>query len=339
MFLFHKRLLSYVHSRLIPATILALVACATGFAQGGVGSSRGLPSSNEGSNTIQGKVYFPDPKADKHIKVKLVSSDGLYQSTSTNEDGIFIFNSLPPGHYQVTVEGGNQYDSVSDRVDIDQEASPGGRIMNVALSLKPKGAADAYAKIPKQAREAYAQGMEAVNANDTKKAAELFKKAVDAYPEFGPAQSELGAQYLKLGELDKAVESLQVAIKIDPTDNQAALNLGIALMNKKDFTAAEKQLRQVIVKDDKSAAAHTYLGVTLASLKQSDGAEKELKIAVSLPGGDKIALAHKYLGGIYWQKGQKQQAADELEKYVTLNPKAPDAERIRDTIKNLRANP
>ena len=35
--------------------------------------------------------------------------------------------------------------------------------------------------------------------------------------------------------------------------------------------------------------------------------------------------------------GKNQQAANELEKYVKLDPKAPDADRIKGTIKDLRS--
>ena len=331
---------SSFRSFLVPAIFVLFATCVSSFAQGGgVGSTRGLPSSRGGSNTIQGRLYFPDSKSDKHLKVRLTSTDSLDQSTSTDEDGTFIFNRLPAGHYTLMVEGGNEFDSVTESVSIDQEANEGGRIQNVTISLKTKGTAAAYSKIPKPAREAYTKGMEAVKAGDSKKAAELFKQAVDAYPQFGPALSELGAAYIKLGDFDKAIESLRAALLIEPQDLAAAQNLGVALLYKKDFAAAETQLRDVVKRDDKSATAHLYLGVTLSSMKQNDEAEKELLVAIGLPGGDKLALAHKYLGGIYWQKGQKQQAADELEKYVTLAPKASDADRIRDTIKNLRANP
>ena len=333
------RHLCYVKSCLVLTILMMTAVFDSAFAQGGVGSSRGLPSADGGINTIKGTIFFPDAKSDKHIKVRLTSTDSLDQTTSTNEDGIFIFNRLPAGHFTIMVDGGNEYDTATEPVSIDREASAGGRIMNVPINLRTKGTAAAYARIPKPAREAYTKGMEAVKANDAKKAAELFKQAVDAYPQFGPALSELGAQYLKLGDVDRAIEALRAALKLEPQDISAALNLGIALLNKKDFVAAEKQLREVVKKDDKSATAHMYLGLTLVSLKQNDEAEKELLIAISLPGGDKLAQAHKFLGAIYWQKGQKQQAADELEKYVTLAPKAPDAEKIRDTIKNLRANP
>jgi regulator of sirC expression with transglutaminase-like and TPR domain len=52
---------------------------------------------------------------------------------------------------------------------------------------------------------------------------------------------------------------------------------------------------------------------------------------------DRIAPAHKNLGGIYWRNKQYSRAADELTRYIVLEPKAPDADKIRDTIKDLRS--
>jgi tetratricopeptide (TPR) repeat protein len=78
-----------------------------------------------------------------------------------------------------------------------------------------------------------------------------------------------------------------------------------------------------------------YLGVTLIDLRRYDEAEKEFVRALSL-GGDSLSLPHYYLGGIYWQKRDYKRAADELEKYLKLSPKAPDAERTRAAIKELR---
>ena len=49
-----------------------------------------------------------------------------------------------------------------------------------------------------------------------------------------------------------------------------------------------------------------------------------------------LAIDNKYLGGIYWRNKKYREAADELEKYVKLEPKAPDAGKIRGTIKTLR---
>ena len=62
-----------------------------------------------------------------------------------------------------------------------------------------------------------------------------------------------------------------------------------------------------------------------------------MKKAIELGKGENIGQAHKYLGGIYWQRNDFKQAADHLEKYVELNPKAADAERIKTTVKELRS--
>jgi tetratricopeptide (TPR) repeat protein len=72
------------------------------------------------------------------------------------------------------------------------------------------------------------------------------------------------------------------------------------------------------------------------SAKQYSEAEKELEAAVA-NGGENLALAHKYLGGLYLSSKKNQQAANELEKYLKLDPKAADAERIKGTIKDLRS--
>jgi hypothetical protein len=90
-----------------------------------------------------------------------------------------------------------------------------------------------------------------------------------------------------------------------------------------------------------------YLGLTLAHLKNSSEAEKELKEALD-GGGNQLPIAHYYLGGLYWQlagevtevekrREYSRAAADELEMYLRLTPNAPDAERVRGTIKQLRA--
>ena len=53
--------------------------------------------------------------------------------------------------------------------------------------------------------------------------------------------------------------------------------------------------------------------------------------------GNQIALAHYYLGGVLWAKREHKSAADELETYLRLDPKAADAERTRAAIKDLRS--
>ncbi|HEX8708452.1 MAG TPA: tetratricopeptide repeat protein [Pyrinomonadaceae bacterium] len=322
--------------RITFSALLLLSSCLAVFAQG-VGSSRGLPSSAGSINSIQGHIYFPaTPQEGTRVKVTLSSTDMMNQSAVADEDGTFRFNGLPAGHYTLTVDAGREFDQAVEPVAIDREASGGGRTMQVIINLKLKGTADAFAKIPKAARDLYAKGMEAASKGDSKKAAEQLGSAVSLYPSFPQALSELGVQYLKLGQADKAAESLEAALKIAPGDLNARLAYGIALLNLKKFDEAETQLREVLKKNDAMPTGHMYLGITLMNLKKLDEAETELRRAVSMKSNE-VGIAHRYLGGIYWGKRDYKQAADELETYLRLFPKAADAERTRAAIKDLRS--
>ena len=315
---------------------LLIIYSATALAQGGVGSTRGLPGAGDGQHTIKGRVFFPaEPGNQRRFRVTLKSADAPDQSTSTDQDGAFVFNRIRGGQYTVVVEGGPDFDDATERASIDRESSVGERIINLAINLRPKGTADALSKIPKPARDLYAKGMEAAQKNDSKKAVEHLSGAVAAYPEFQQALSELGAQYLKVGQADKAAESLEAALKLQPNDFLARLNYGFALMSLKKFPEAEAQLREVLKKNDALPTAHLYLGITLMSVKKLDDAEAEFQRAVTSNSAE-VASAHRYLGGIYWGKRDYKRAADELETYLKLVPKAPDADRTREAIKQLR---
>ena len=319
---------------LLPA--LFLFYSAASFAQGGVGSTRGLPGAGDGQHTIKGRVFFPaELGSQRRFKVTLKSPDAPEQSTSTDQDGAFVFNRIRGGQYTVIVDGAPDFNDVTERASIDREGSVGERIVNLAINLRPKGTAAAFNKIPKAARDLYSKGMDAAAKNDSKKAVEHLSGAVAAYPEFQQALSGLGAQYLKVGQADKAAESLAAALKLNPDDIMARLNYGFALMSLKKFPEAEAELRQVLKKNDALPTAHLYLGITLMSAKKLDDAEAEFQRAAS-SNSVEVASAHRYLGGIYWGKRDYKRAADELETYLKLMPKAPDAERTREAIKQLR---
>jgi Tfp pilus assembly protein PilF len=174
-----------------------------------------------------------------------------------------------------------------------------------------------------------------VRSGQGEKAEGLLREAVAQHPQFGLAHGELGQLHLRAGRLDEALEEFRAAQKTLPEDPEVQLNYGVALTQKKNFGEAEKQLRRALKKMDRSAPGRLYLGMALIGLKDIDGAERELQQAAKL-GGNQMALAHRYLGGIYWARKDYKHAADELETYLKLSPKAADAEQTKATIKDLR---
>jgi Tfp pilus assembly protein PilF len=332
----------FYRPQLLFAALLLLLPL-TGASAQGVGAGRELGGSG-GAHIIQGRLHFPvRPTEGTRIRVRLEEPNVGTLSTVTDQDFGFKFSGLASGYYTLIIDAGKDYDVYREVVALDRETSRSPRVITVPVYLRPKGsstaagnASAAMADAPKAAVDFYTKAMESANKGDNKKAAELLSKAVEIHPKFALALSELGVQYLKLAQPEKAAEALQAALKIAPDEFMPRLNYGIALLNQKKFSEAEEQLRLALKKNDKAPTAHMYLGIVMISQKNLDEAEKELLLALS-SNSSEVNLAHRYLGGVYWGKGDFKRAADELETYLKLVPKAPDAERTRAAIKELRS--
>jgi Flp pilus assembly protein TadD len=333
------------------AMLCLLLSAAIGNAQGGgVGSTRGLPEAASGVHRIQGTVFLPNGRrAAEGILIKLDGNVVGTRRASTDGSGEFSFNSLPAADYSITIDAGPDYVPVRQSVLIygntgNVGMGNAGDTTRLDIHLQPKGPTDEqlFAGIPAAAVDKYKKARELGRSSADKKASEQGAKlaieqlngALAIYPNFPAALSELGTQYHKLNEMTKLAETMEALLKLKPGDPHAHLNLGIALYSQKKFEDAETHLREAVRLANTDAIAHYYLGVTLVGLKKYGDAEKELEAAIA-NGGDNMAQAHRYLGGLY-MASKNPKAADELEKYLTLDPKAPDAERTKAAIKDLR---
>lgn len=327
--------------------MLLLPQCA--YAQGSGKQSTGTG----GSHVIQGYVFFPSGRrAEGTIIVRLQSLQYGELQVVPDSSGTFSFSALAPGSYTVIVNAGDEYEISREGVVIDTDLNlsrMGGRLptttrrYTVMVHLQPKDRGRmkasvvnaALAGVPEKARKLYEKGLEQARADDTAKAADSLKEAVALYPNFPLALNELGVQYLKLREVNKAVEVLKEAVKLNPDAFPARLNLGVALLESKQFGEAEQQLREALKRNSSAATAHMYLGIALLRLTKYEEAEKELLVATEANAAH-LGMANYYLGGLYWKKQDYPRAVEQLEKYLLLTPNAPDAERVRSTIKDLR---
>ena len=310
-----------------------------------------------GNESIQGKIYFPaKKKSDMRPVIKLQSDGSSELTTIADSDGSFSFTNLRPDSYRIVVNGGDEYENAFETVTIGTAgpvpaqgnpfdyATP--TIYQVQIYLQPKKslASDPQAgptrpipaNVPKAARDHFLKGVDSARSGDSRKAIEQFKEAISQAPNFELAYNEMGVQYLTLGQADKAAEAFAIAVKLAPEEFFARLNYGIALLNLKKFAEAETQLRQALQKNAAAPTGHYYVALALLHQQEFAAAETEFRTSIT-NSNDRIAPAHKYLGGIYWRNKQYTRAADELTRYIELDPKAPDAARIRDTIKDLRS--
>lgn len=338
----------------LPLLLLALLVSAVPAAAQVGGTDN---SGTGGNHTIQGRLVGPSGRrSDLRLKVALESSGSGNLYVFSDANGTFRFNSLRPGSYTVIVEGGEEFETARETVLIEASTlrtrrgevigTPFSRPVTLQIYLRPKRGASgqaqpgvlnaALAGVPKPAAELYQKALDAARRREPERAVEHLRGALTIYPDFRLALAELGAQYLRLKQPDKAAEALRAALRLGAEDGPVLLNYGIALYERRELDEAESQFRKALKAGGSPPAAHFYLGVILIKRRQLAEAEAQLKQAVERSGGE-LARAHYYLGGIYWEQRDYRRAANELETYLRLAPDTADAERVRSTIKELKA--
>ena len=296
-------------------------------------------------NTLQGDIVLPGgARLDHPILVRLSTNRGE-QTTTSNGNGSFVFRQLGGGSFVVSVDPGDPYEMVSETVHIDDAGSTGnmsriGQIYNVQLHLRLKPGAPINKGVilakepPKEALDLYNKALESVKTGEREKAIEQLKAAIAIFPEFVAALNGLGVQYMKLGKYQYAFESFNSALILSPDSFILHLNCGITLFNLNRYSEAERELTAAITKNEAAGAAHLYRARASIGLKHFDDAVKDLKRAIEI-GGDDVKLAHRYLAGIYMEKGENAAAVKELELYLKSSPTTRESDQIKDLIKEL----
>lgn len=316
--------------------------------------SRTNATGTGGIHEIRGRIYLPSGRSmDTSIEVEL---QGSFTSLKvyTDRNGGYSFQNLAPGNYTVIVNASEEFDTVREYTTIDNEIQgtirmmPIPKIITVPVYLQFKrGGRNAtfknevinakWASVPREAVERYRGGLELINANKPDQATAEFRKSIQISPSFAPAHTALGKLYLVTGKLDEALPELEAAIRYDDADFDARLNYGVALLNKKNLSEAEKALTQAANLNKTAVTPRYYLGILFIETKNLDAAQREMELARELVGSRSFPLLHRYLGGIYMAKRLNKEAVAELETYLNQEPNPKDADRIKQTIADLKS--
>lgn len=306
-----------------------------------------------GRHSIQGRIYFPSGmRSDVRIKVRLESFHSGDLTVLSDANGSFVFRGLEAGSYTVVVDAGGEYQVAREPVYIETDGvtprrgvtlTPVSRLYTVQITLALKSEVTtkaavisaALAAVPEKSQAHYRKALGYIHDGDTNKGIEELKLALNLYPDFPLALNELGVQYLKLGQADKAAEELKKAVALSTREFQPILNYGIALLNLRKFSEAEEQLRACIKLNGRVPTAHMYLGIALAVQRKLDEGQAELESAIK-SNSPEIALSYRYMGGVFLERRDYARAADMLETYLKLVPKAPDHDLLSRKIQELR---
>ena len=322
-----------------PLVFSALLIVITGFdtfAQTDATTSR---------NTIQGDIITPNGQRLDHPIIVWLSNNRGEISTTSNGNGAFFFRQLGGGRFIVRVDAGDAYEQAIEEVNIADSGSSGnmsriGQIYSVQIHLRLKSTAPITKGVisasdpPQAALDLFNQALESVKTGHRDKAIEQLKGALAIHPAFPAALNGLGVQYLKLGKFQDASDAFTKALKLTPDSFILHLNNGISLFSLNKHAEAETQFAAALVKNEASGTAHLYHARALIGLNRLDDAAIDLKRAIEI-GGDDVKLAHRYLAGIYVEKGENAEAIKQLELYLKVSPDSKETEQIRNLIKEL----
>jgi predicted Zn-dependent protease len=298
-----------------------------------------------GSNSIGGMISGASGgMGQRRIAVRLLSMTRGERTAFTDEQGRYAFRGLPSGDYSIVVDKEKEYEPMSQNVTVMQLRGMPGQSYTVNFRLEPRremtakpGVVSAeLAKAPPKAVDLFKKGMQFSSVGKHKEAIEQLKLAIGEYPQFGMAYNELGVQYLKTGDVKTADENFLKALDIQPDSYNALVNHGIAVFTMRMYKEAETTFRQIVSKKDDQAVGHYFLGQTLASQGKFEEGEKELARGIKM-GGPEMKEGYRLLAIIHNSLGENKKAADDLEAYLKLTPKAPDAPHLKELIDQYRA--
>jgi Flp pilus assembly protein TadD len=130
---------------------------------------------------------------------------------------------------------------------------------------------------------------------------------------------------------------LQELVRQSPNNPNAWIELGNILMDSSRFHEAVDAYQKALKMDEKNVDVRVDMGTCYRLIGRSDKAVEEYSKAIAINPGH--LNAHRNLGIVLaFDFKKKRDGIKELEEYLRLAPKAPDAEKMRQLIAKLKAS-
>jgi Flp pilus assembly protein TadD, contains TPR repeats len=308
----------------------------------------------QNNSSIHGNVFDAQTRrAVPDLYVELLNDMGFtLRRMRIDTTGRFSFTGLRAGRYKIKVITiGTNYLEETKEVTLVSFPRRGGWTPDIAyvdffLKLDPRrvnigsgGPASSVfvQEVPGEARKLYKKGVDQLE--DKKDIGiETLKKALEIFPDYFDALNRLGMEYFERKQFAEAVPYLVKATNINRRSFSSFFLLGLASYNLRDLNTAGEAMREATVINPQSIDAQLWYGIVMRITSDFEKAEKALLQAKSLAENAKpVSEIHWQLALLYEKNARYKEAADELEEYLKIETKAPNAAQIRKLIEQLRA--
>ncbi|HEX5226593.1 MAG TPA: tetratricopeptide repeat protein [Bryobacteraceae bacterium] len=193
-------------------------------------------------------------------------------------------------------------------------------------------------KAPDAARKAFGKGRNAMDEEKWDNAQKNLQKAVEIYPDYAVAWSDLGEVLRHQSKGVEARAAFEKAVAADPKYIKPYVQLTILnLDEKRPQDAAEISGKAVAMNPLEFPELYFFNAVANYTLKHFDVAENSARRATELDSAHEIPRAELLLGSVLIARGDRAGAVRQFRKYLDLFPKAQDAEQVRKAIAQLEA--
>jgi hypothetical protein len=186
------------------------------------------------------------------------------------------------------------------------------------------------AQAPPTARSAFDKAGRAIYKQRWEEAIKQLRKAVEIYPEYAEAWSDLGNSYAEREQTGEARGAYRRAISIDAKFVNPYLGLAQAAMHERNWQEMA-EVTAVILKLNRYdfPAAYAYDAMAHLNLNELNTAEESAREGLKIDNAGDIPKLHHLLGVVLMRKHDFPVAVEHLRQYLQGAPNAPDADFVR----------
>ena len=296
---------------------------------------------------VEGVIYGPNHTTLTGMAVFLEDITRSRVGTSiTDSAGRYRFSRITAGIYYVIVQPNDrEYRGVVNRIELINTANRGSNSsterLDITLTTIPRPAKPApgtvFAQdVPAAAVREYERAMESISKKETESAVKQLNEALKIFPDYFLASQQLGLVLVEGKQYQQAIRFLVKAVEVNPKAVPSYLALGIASLKLGRPDLAIDALDRARRLDDKSYRVHYFMGLSFLELNRLNEAENSLKESYKIGGPSKVAAVRLHLASIYSKQGNTLAAITELQTYLRDNPKATNAQSVREAINKLK---
>jgi len=181
----------------------------------------------------------------------------------------------------------------------------------------------------------FSKGLSNLNQKKYPQAIAELKKALETKPDDVEASYYLGVAFNKSGENQKAQALLEKVLTLDPRFEKAHFDLGIVEYELKNYPKALQHLQIAKKIDPDNALVHYYQG--LAYHHRGDYQRSSILFLRSVALAPELGLTSHYYAGVgFYRRGLLEEAKDELQEVIRIDPTSEVAHSAQEFLKQMK---